>query len=213
MIERLGVIPAAGKAERWGGLLKEFLPLQDGVTLMDRTLSALMIGGCDATLIITNRDKLQAHANHLKNWQMYYAIQLGAKDIWSAIMESLPMHGRMNYFAMPDTYYPINIFTKMGNDHFNIGYADTDRPDQCGVLTEHGIVNKQQMPPGIYKGWGVLSWSGKVAQFWIENINNIKTYTQAFNMAIDNFGFSITKMDYFHNMHSWNDYKELVNAG
>jgi len=210
VVERLGIIPAAGKANRFGGVLKEMLPVYDGVTLIRRTLTALHNGGCDACVLITNREKLQAHAQHLEDWQVYYAVQFGGRDIWSAIVETLPIHGKVNLFAMPDTYYPADIFTDFMTGDFTMGAFETTAPERFGVILENGIVNKQEMPAGTYQAWGVLGWTDKVAKLWIDHIDHIETYTQALNMAIAEFGYHVKPMEYYYDLAAWSDYQQFI---
>ena len=209
MIEKLGVIPAAGRATRWGGVLKELLPIREKETLIKHALNAMQAVGCNAVVVVTNREKLQSHASHLEDWSVYYAVQFGGKDIWSAIVESLPIHGQMNYFAMPDTYYPVEVFSGMSAD-FNIGYFETEKTERFGIITDHGVVNKQTIPKGIYKAWGTLAWSDKVAEYWIKNINEIESYTHAINMAINEFGFTLKHMEYYYDLAGIKDYQELI---
>jgi hypothetical protein len=211
MIDKLGVIPAAGRATRWGGVLKELLPIHEKETLIKHTLNAMSTVKCDAVVIVTNREKLQSHASHLEDWSVYYAVQFGGKDIWSAIVESLPIHGRMNYFAMPDTYYPVDIFSGMSAD-FSMGYFETEKTERFGIITDLGIINKQTMPEGIYRAWGILAWSDKVAEYWMDNVNEIESYTHAFNMAISKFGYDLKHMDYYYDLATIEDYKELINV-
>lgn len=209
MIDKLGIIPAAGQANRFDGILKELLPLHDCVTLLKHSLNAMMNIGVDAVLLITNRDKLATHANHLHQWRVYYAVQLEHRDLWGAICESLPIHGRMNYFAMPDTYYPVNVFENCV-DHFCINWFETDQPERYGILTEQGIVDKEPLGKGTHKAWGTLAWSYKVAELWIKNINRIKNHTHAFNMAIDEFGFTLKRMEHYSDLATMSDYQELI---
>lgn len=210
MIEKLGIIPAAGKAQRFGGVLKEMLPVSDGATLIKRTLTALNNGGCDMSLLITSREKMQAHAQHLEDWPVYYVIQSGHKDIWSAIIESLPIHGKVNLFAMPDTFFPMDIFKDFMQGDFVMGAFETTMPERFGVLTENGIVNKRQLPPGTYRAWGVIGWTDKVAQYWIEHVDQIETYTQALNMAMAEFGYHVKPMAYYYDLAAWADYQKFV---
>lgn len=209
MAEKLGIIPAAGRATRWGGIYKELLPVSNGKCLLDHSLDAFRTAGADACLIVTSKDKLMAHAGHLANWSVYYTIQTGEQDAWSAIAESLPLRARWNMYAMPDTYYPVDIFAKMPMHDFVIGYFETDTPERFGVLTEHGIVDKMPFPDR-QKAWGVLAWSNAVIDLWTRNINAIRTHTQAFNIAIDQYGYELVKLDYYHDMASFVDYERFI---
>lgn len=210
MIERLGIIPAAGKAERWGGMPKELIPIGNE-TLLDRTVLAMENGKADAIMLITNTEKAPLHIQHLKNKPILYKIQQGKKDLWSAICESFSIGASMNYFAMPDTYFNTDIFGKMSRLDFNIGYFETREPERFGVISEYEIIDKQPTG-GVQKAWGVLSWSYKVAEFWTLFMDQIETHTQAFNMAISQFGFSMTKLDYYHDVANYEYYKRLING-
>lgn len=210
MINKLGIIPAAGHANRFGGVLKELLPIYDKVTLIRHSLNAMNNANADAVLLITNRDKLSSHAQHLEMWRVYYAVQLGQQDIWSAIVESLPIRGNWNMFAMPDTYYPVDIFQNLCVSDFNIGCFETKLTERFGIVTDKGIVNKSVLPDGIYNAWGTLCWSNAVAEYWMKYINEIETYTQAFNMAIAQFGCSMVKMPFYNDLATIEDYKEFI---
>jgi hypothetical protein len=211
MIERLGIIPAAGKAERWRGMPKELMPVDD-VTFIDRVIMSLYAGNADVILLVTNPEKAALHIQHLNNEPICYAIQQGKQDAWSAICESLPLNAGMNYYAMPDTYFDMDIFARMPEQDFNIGYFETDEPERFGVVTEFGGVVDKHPLKGTQKAWGVLSWSYKVADFWKQNINRIETHTQAFNMAMKEFGYSMTKLEYYHDVANYEYYKRLLNG-
>lgn len=210
MVERLGVVPAAGRANRFGGVLKELLPVSDGATLIKRTLTAMYNGGCDTCLVVTNRDKIVTHASHLEGWNVYFAEQKGKRDLWSAIVESFPIHGIENLFAMPDTYLPDDVFVNFLEGDFTLGVFETTMPERFGVLTENGVVNKQPLPEGTYQAWGVLGWSDKVVKFWVDHMKFIETYTHAINMAMDEFGFSIKPMSFYYDLAGWVDYRGFV---
>jgi len=206
----LGIIPAAGQSVRFGGVLKEMLPISDGVTLIKRTLTALHNGGCDTCLIVTNRDKLPAHAQHLKDWAAIYSIQRGRKNIWSAVAESLPIHGKVNLFAMPDTYYPADAFTNILEGDFALGVFETSTPERFGVLKDGKIVDKQVLPAGKYQAWGVLGWSDSVARYWISCFDEINSFDQAISMAMDKFGYTVKTMEYYRDLAGWSDYHEFM---
>jgi hypothetical protein len=209
MIDKLGIIPAAGKASRFDNIYKEFLPHNQGQTMIQRVASAMY--NMDVIQVITNQEKIQFHANHLnKIDNVVFSLQKQNLDIWGAIIESFPLAARHNVFAMPDTCFPSKIIDDVIEDHFSIGYFETEKPERYGVLTENGIVNKTAMPPGKYSAWGVLCWSAAVVDFWLKDIDNIKTYTQAFNRAIDKFGFKLHKMDYYYDFASLKDYTDYM---
>jgi len=212
VVRKLGIIPAAGKADRFGGVLKEMLPIAEGTTPLRRTVNIMKQAGCDVILVITNKDKLQMHMQHLEKENVFYVIQSGGKDIWGAIMESLPLHGERNLFAMPDTYYPPNVFDDFFCADFNLGCFETEVPERYGVVLGNRIANKQNLEPGRYKAWGVLGWTGAVAEHWQKNIKLIETYTHALNMAMEGFDHHIKPMNFYYDFAAFEDYQKFIKA-
>ena len=66
-------------------------------------------GGADALLIIASTDKIGVLSRHMSEKHpeksVYFAIQRGTNDIWSAIEESFAYPADVFLFAMPDTLY------------------------------------------------------------------------------------------------------------
>jgi len=205
----LGIIPAGGKAERFGGCYKEMLPRGKDQLLLNRTVTALNFGGADRILVISSKEKIGLHANLLGAGFDY---QIKRDTLWQSIMGSFPYKADWNLFAMPDTYYPQDIFDKsdMHKTDFNLGCFTTSRPARFGVIEDGQIIDKQHLPTGNYQAWGVLCWSKLVVDYWLNNLDKIKTYTDAFNLAMKHFGFTTCKLDYYFDMASWDDYKYFV---
>ena len=103
-MNKLGIIPAAGKGVRFGGLYKELLPIGDGETLLSRAVDTLEEIPVDSTLIVTSHYKVNAHCAALNNRNVKFAIQRDYEhDAWGAIVESFDMACDWNYYLMPDT--------------------------------------------------------------------------------------------------------------
>lgn len=206
----LGVIPAAGEGSRWGGYYKELLPCGDGEWLIDRTIEAMRRGGADAVLVVASHEKLPVLAGHLRRpaLPLYFAIQRGDNDIWSAIEESFGFPATRFLFAMPDTYYPVDAFEAAGRGPFALGLHDTRRPERFGVLVGGQVANKQAMEPGVYRAWGLLAWSSTAVQHWQRT--KPADYTDAINGAIAEFGLQHWPLDYYYDMASFADYQEWL---
>lgn len=209
----LGVIPAAGKGSRWGGFYKELLPCGEGNWLIDNTINTMIYGGADKILVITTPEKVSTHATHLDGKfqkELFFALQFGKNDIYSAIETSLPHAGDINYFAMPDTYIDYNTFA------VNLNWADlylgtflTDTPERFGVIHEGRVVNKEHLTDkSTYEAWGVLIWTKNVADFWLHI--NPKDYTDAINKAMEIFTWDRFPLAYYYDMASWKDYRRLL---
>ena len=112
---RLGVIPAGGKGKRWGGYLKEMLPVGNGTWMLDRTIEAMnYYGGANAILITTSKEKVGPLSNHLTDKHsipIYYVVEDEGMDIWGGIVPCFDFPADRYMFAMPDTVYPRGIFT------------------------------------------------------------------------------------------------------
>jgi hypothetical protein len=206
-LSRLGVIPAAGKAERFGGILKELMPTLDGGTFLSHAANRLFMS-CSRTVVITTTEKIAEHAREL-NYYAFYAVQSGKSDIWSAIKTSLEFEADYYLFTMPDTLMPADSFKGCAGSDFEMGMHLTDKPERYGVLRDGRIVNKQAGDAGM--AWGVLSWSRSVAEYWLSH--TIDNYTDAINMAISKFGVKTWSLDWYYDNASMFDYVEYIRRG
>lgn len=204
MIERLGIIPAAGRAHRFGGTLKEMLPIHEDVALIDCAYNALKM--CGNILVVTSLPKLPIHAARLPG--ATFRLQQCAMDLWGAMVESLPISGRRNLLAMPDTYFNQDAFDRELPADLTLGVFNTNLPERFGMLRGECIVDKQ--PGCAGKAWGVLAWSDKVAEYWWDHLKEIDTCTQALNMAIRKFGFATFDLLYFYDCANMAAYQEML---
>jgi hypothetical protein len=204
----LGIVLAGGNAERWQHYPKELLPIGNGITLLDRTIDIMKDAGTDKVMFMTNIYKEYIHRYMLKDSVDYFT-RVGLRNIWYSIIDSFVYQADWNLYAMPDTYYPLDAFKDLCKEDFNIGWFKTSRAERFGVISDNQIVDKQHLPAGQYQAWGVLAWSKKVVDFWMRH-SEITTHTQAFNMAMDEFGFSMKQLEFYYDMASWDDYKEFI---
>ena len=203
---RLGIIPAAGNGTRLGGVLKELLPISDKRTMLKRTVE--MLEFCDRTIVITNSNKIMAHAHDLQDKQVGFVLQHG-KEAWGAIKESFPYAGDWNYYLMPDTYSP-GLFDFDYAMNINFGIFATKTPIKYGVFWNGEIHDKPNIQNRNMLAWGTIIWSKRVVDFWKEH-REIETHTQAFNMAIKEFGYSTYNLPYYFDIATFKDYKDLLN--
>jgi len=205
---KLGIVLAGGTADRWNNYPKELLPVGNGITLLDRSISIMKDSGADKIMFMTNNYKEHIHRYMLKD-SVDYFMRIGQRDIWYSIAESFIYDADWNLYAMPDTYYPTDAFKDLCKNDFNIGWFKTYRPERFGVIYDSEILDKQRLPVGQYQAWGVLAWSKKVVDFWNKH-SEITTHTQAFNMAMAEFGFNMKELKFYYDMASWDDYKEFI---
>jgi hypothetical protein len=211
MIKSLGIIPAAGNAERFGGVYKELLPAGSNETLLHRAVRTM--GICEMTSVVTNPQKVAAHMEALSDKERtvfigqcdYGWIEQGA---WAAIFTAITeIEAENYYYMMPDTYIPTHTFAESGINTFAIHTFETDMPDRFGILKDGYVTDKPPLK-GLHSAWGALSWSKGVRDFWLHRKPD--TYTEAINTAINEFGYVTIPLDYYHDMASWEDYQRLV---
>jgi hypothetical protein len=204
---RVGIVPAAGKATRFGGTLKELLPIGPGMSLMKYAVLGLE-QTCDEIVVITSPQKWQAHAYEL-SYTVFYTFQSEDKDIWGAMREGLRFRADRYFFIMPDTLirhqFPGNI-----KANFLIGTFETMRPDRFGCFSDdcQYVINKSLFVKKPARAWGTLVWSDAVAAWWLTQ--DIEDYTQAINMAIDKFGYETYELESYTDFASFEDYKNFL---
>lgn len=197
---KVGIIPAAGRASRFGGTLKELLPAKDGRSFLRHAVNRLPV---DLVVIVTNPDKVLSHMAEIGP-DAAYILQRGTNDIWSAIETALQVRAERYYFTMPDTYLPPDIFAKPHDADFVLGTFATKTPERFGVLIGDMVINKQHDLPTPARAWGVLEWSERVVDFW--RSSKPQEYTQAINAAMREFGYQTFPITYYHDNASMRDY-------
>lgn len=204
---RLGILPAAGMAERWGGYPKELLPVSGNSTLLSRAADSLHTCGCDVVVIITNPSKVQWHAHHLKHMDnIVLAVQKG-KELWGAITTAIQINADEYFLMMPDTFVPGRPFPASLQCEFAMGLFETEEPERFGVVRDGRIVDKQPSgSPGL--AWGVLAWKWTVAEYWRKG--HFTGHTEALNEAIGLFGYGEWHLDYYYDIGSMKHYREFL---
>lgn len=202
MTYKVGIIPAAGKAQRFGGTLKELLPLPDGRSFLRAAVHRLPV---DLVVIVTNKYKIQEHAREVGD-DAVYMVQRG-DDIMGAIMTALDVRADRYYFTMPDT---VTDTDDIPDAHFCMGYFMTDKPERFGCIVNGRVINKSSDIETPALAWGTLTFDALVADLWRER--NPEDYTTAINMAIREFSCTLHPLNYYHDNASIQDYLELMRS-
>jgi hypothetical protein len=204
---RLGILPAAGKSERWAGYPKELLPISSDETFISRAVRTMQICGCHSVVVITSPSKSQLHAYHLKDCEgVVFAVQHG-EELWGAITTAIDIRAEEYYFMMPDTYLPGKPFPVSLKMDFGIGVFLTDEPARFGVLRK-GQVHDKVPGEGPGVAWGTLSWTRRVAEYWSEK--HYQDHTSAINDAMRVFGYGTWDLDYYYDIGSMDYYKQFL---
>lgn len=176
---RVGIIPAGGKATRFGGIYKECLPLPGGGTLLEKAVERLDF--CDKIVVISNPEKMSLHAQILGD-RADIAVQI-RPELWGAVMSGwLNYEAERYYMTMPDTYTEGNSFGNEPDCEFGLGCFETNEPERFGVFKNGTVVDKDGSIAKPAQAWGVLSWDASVCRLWLEK--QPADYTEAINQAL-----------------------------
>lgn len=203
----LGVIPAAGRAARFGGVLKELLPLPGGFTFIGKACERLS-RACSRIAIVTTPEKIAAHAEATRGYGVEFVLQRGNNDIWSAIRTALDIEAERYFFTMPDTLMDDAVFERPHRADFGLGLFHTMTPERFGVLVGGKVVNKQAGLPVPAAAWGVLSWSERVRALWLDN--EPRDYTDAINRAMRSLSWETWGIGAYHDNAALADYMALL---
>jgi MobA-like NTP transferase domain len=214
----LGVIPAAGQASRFGGVMKELLPIADGSCLLDSAVRRAQLLGADEIVVVSRVWKLAAHAGHLsrtvKHVQVSYTVQDDDSELWGAIRTTLSRR-QDSILVMPDTTFRHSEGIPADCD-LAFGTFMTEEPQRFSVLYEGRIRTK--MPPTRpgrqhWIAWGCVFWSQAVVEGWLrrEQMRGVyKHYDEAFQEALSAFGCQQFALEDYNDLGSLAHYKEYM---
>ena len=203
----IGIIPAGGKAERFGGTMKDLLPVAGGRALIRRTYDILK-RHCDDIVVVSNPTRIQAHVHTLGSDVIYLMTDSSREDIFAGIYAAINhVPADRYYFSMPDTVISENSFDNVPDCDFALGVFETRSPQRFGVIQDGKVINKNPHLRPPCQAWGVLVWSGAVAESWK---HQPMTYTQAINQAMAQFGYQTFPLQYYRDISNEEDYFQLL---
>lgn len=220
-----GFIPAGGMGTRWGGFMKELLPVRDGEFLINRAVEA--IPAYDI-YIVTNIAKIQALSLHFSMHPVKKSIRYMVQgegfsgQLWGAWLQALDLDYDYTYMVMPDTYLPARPFrhATIANDiELDIGFFDTLTPEKFGCIYGNRIHDKEQPPEDTsapYRAWGCLRWTRELAELWLQlwtTSFQINSHTDALNIALDRGRYRLFNLPYYHDIADFTQYQQLIKGG
>lgn len=203
------LLPAGGKAERFGGLIKELLPItQTGMTLLESTIwNGLAHFPITEIVILTNAFKrpYQEKALSVLTDRLHIPVTFKEQsfpELWYALQDGIE-EDRTTVLMLPDTVVEFeDRFVTTGHD-FSLGTFFTNEPERFSVLEHKKIVTKQRsMIPA--RAWGAMYWSGAVSSY-LKSLN-VSHYDEAFNKVIDRFGFDTFHINEYYDLASMEYY-------
>lgn len=204
MYKSIGIIPAAGQAKRFGGIVKELLPVKDGLSLLHHAYIRLQ-KVCDLVICVTNKDKVHIHMKELKD--VLFIEQNNNIDILGAIQSGMRIQAERYYFTMPDTYIRDDVFTNTPlYGGLSIGLFETLKPERFGCLQDSIIYDKNKDIHLPSQAWGVLSWKNQHRDLFLDGIN----LPCVLNSIINNSGLETWNIGEYYDMATIQDYIEYL---
>ena len=207
MGHKIGIIPAAGYAKRFGGIRKELLPGLNNKSFLWHCWERLS-ANVDDVYLVTSTENYMPQRRVMGGW-VNYVLQMEGNDMWGAIWEVIRnVEADHYYFSMPDTMTPRYAFKDMPKAELALGVFETDDPLRFGTIRDDRIVNKSPGSRTHYDAWGVFTFSKLVRDLWVNN--NPMDYTKALNDAIKFYGYKTWDLPFYYDFASTKDYFKYI---
>ena len=207
------VIPAAGQAVRFGGMLKELLPISEiDCGLTNAVRLAYKLGGTMPT-IVTTTEKLAAHqaAVSSRGLQARFIVDSVRKgDMWGAVLlgmssdrpgglllpDSVP---ELTDEALPDAAIVLGCFhTKDASQFSCVDLRNAARPR----IDTKPDTSEQRL------AWGLVAWSAEAAA----DFASFTHFDRAFEAAMTRYGYGITLLNGYADLGSFARYTDFIAA-
>lgn len=208
----IGIIPAAGQAIRFGGILKECLPVgnpYEGGSFLRRAVISLK-SNCKDIVVVTMPEKIREHAQQVGNLYGVSFVLQQQSELLGAL-RSPQLNSEYYFMAMPDTLFPQQAWPEdFDKEKFLVGLFDTTQGQRFGVWRDGQIDDKNPANRGeSLKAWGLLGWPWKA-------MNSIRgsqlhNHTDVFNSLLEQVGYSTFDLDYYYDIADFESYKACLN--
>lgn len=196
------ILPAGGRAERFGGVVKDLLPIGDGETLLSAAIARARALGADAVTVVTSAEKAALHERYLAGRDVQLVVSSG-RGLWGAVRAALaPEPGLL---ILPDTVW--RVVSSIPPAPLAFGVFETDEAWRYSVWVGETLVTK---PAGMTHGcaWGCVAWQAEVARWWLARDD--ADYDDALSVAAQQFGAARFSIADYHDMASWTHYRRYL---
>lgn len=219
------LIPAGGLAERFGGIYKELLPIDNSDFLLKRAIDqAVNVFLVNEVTILSNVDKISTHANFVHRYfpdlKVKYQLSDNWDNLWHAIYDTLDIT-QDTILILPDTYVKMpanfNPWGIMVGAPITLGQFMTDDMSQYSAFDPVDGYIRTKDPlladvPGY--AWGLVYWNPMIANYWkMHPEMRDLTYDQAFQSAMDIYGYWRFDIEEYYDLGTWERYEEFINRG
>lgn len=218
----IAILPAAGQAVRFSGILKECLPInKNDCALTNSIRFARKLYNPDTILILSNERKIKEHVHAVKSANIstsdVHFVLSENENVWHAIVEHL-RYSTPAALVLPDTVTDTD--STIDQSDINIGYFYTQEPHRFSTLFSGFIDNKLRhciytKPKGgnnaqPCSAWGTIQWSLHITNYFLSN--SFDHYDTAFNAAlsIEDTSVNLFKLDYYYDLGDFDSYKRYL---
>ena len=203
MTKRVGIIPAGGNAVRFGGALKELLPLNRADCGLSRCADAMRPA---ELLLFSNKKKAQIHREIVPDATIITEPQA---DLWEVVYTAAATTFADWYlFAMPDTVFPLDVFQQDIISSTMVGVFDTKKTGRFGIFVDNlRIIDK---PDFGGMAWGVWAWSYEAMKTLSQACRQYKNLTKALNVMLERHGVEMRELEYYYDFAAMEDYTEFL---
>lgn len=206
------VIPAAGNAARFGGVLKELLPVSEiDCGLSHSVRLAMKLGECDP-VIVTTADKLHWHVDAIasRNLSAKFVVKPNPAegDMWGSVLMGIDptMDGGI---ILPDTYALVSSMPAQQPITFGCFVTRTPWQFSCLDLASSRspcILTKQQRQASML-AWGMVTWARDSAAQLMACPDH---FDRAFESVMRDRGYGIFMLDSYIDFGSYASYREFL---
>ena len=201
------LLPSGGKAQRFGGIMKELLPIDiRGTTLLENAiLTGRKYFDISKIVLITTEEKEPWHRKIVSQYPVEYRRQQRA-ELWGAIQDGLVDDDMV--LLLPDTVLSLVKKHKVVQQTpMMLGVFITDEPERFSTVVNGKIQTKQ--PHGIF-AWGAMYWSREVSHFLDEV--DAGHYDEAFNKVLEQYQSSTFQIQDYKDLGDVQHYFEYIKS-
>ncbi len=217
------LIPAGGLAERFGGIYKELLPIEEGDFLLKRAIDqAINVFQASEIVLLSNMEKITTHAGFIKRYfpdlKVTYKVSSDWDNLWYAIYDTLCITDDTVlilpdvYMKMPDNFYP---WGHMATAPITFGQFETNDMSQYSSFdSSTGVIRTKDpaLKDVVGYSWGTVYWTPMISNYWKTHPEMRDwTYDQAFQSAMDIYGHQRFQIDEYYDLGTWERYEAFIN--
>ena len=208
------IIPAAGNAVRFGGILKELLPISETECALSYAVKTAGMFGTPVVITNASKEPFQRKALARAGAPLVEFIEQAdyAHDLWSAIQCGLQA-GCAGGLILADTVAEFELQVPLkGHNQLVFGCFETTEPSRFSIVLETArIATKEANPPGN-KAWGMVFWHEQVTEYLLElhARKHVAHYDRAFEAAMAQFEWGVFPLKAYADLGTFAAYRDFI---